>query len=145
MSDLDRDLRGYDLRSVFQGELHPFSPALEWADQPGPDGQQGLAFDATLSSLYEGPPKSVHGGYLAGLFDELLGAVQVRAQRTPGWTGRLAVRYRSMTPLHVPLRFHGWVVESNGRRLRTAGSCRAEGRLCATAEALFVRPVSGKG
>ncbi len=141
MSDADRELRSYDLRSVFQGELHPFSAALRWEDQAGPDGQRGLAFEVTLSNLYEGPPRSLHGGYLAGLFDELLGAVQVRAQGVPGWTGRLAVRYRSMTPLDTELRFEGWVVEGNGRRLRTTGTCRADGKLCATADALFVEPV----
>ena len=51
-------------------------PDLDWKEHSGPNGEEGFKFHVTLSDLYEGPPQAVHGGYIAGLFDELLGAVQ---------------------------------------------------------------------
>jgi acyl-coenzyme A thioesterase PaaI-like protein len=141
----ERDgLRSYSARSLFQGALHPFAPSLRWEDDAvGPDGQSALAFVVQLSGLYEGPPGAVHGGYVAGLFDELLGAVQGLTPDGGGFTGRLQVRYRSPTPLNSELRFHGWVVADRGRRVHAIGQCVAAGILCADAEAMFVRPVSG--
>ncbi len=133
-------LRNYQHRSIFQGELHPFSPSLRWVDAEGPDGQPGYGFHVTLSQLYTGPPQAVHGGYVAALFDELLGGVQALAPQGGGYTGRLTVRYRSLTPIDTELRFVGWVSQARGRRITTHATCRAGAVLCAEAEALFVRP-----
>ena len=66
----------YRNRSLYQGPYHLFSPDLDWKEHSGPNGEEGFKFHVTLSDLYEGPPLAVHGGYIAGLFDELLGAVQ---------------------------------------------------------------------
>lgn len=136
-------LRKYRHRSLFQGELHPFSPALRWGDARGPEGEPGYTFTVRLSPLYEGPPAAVHGGYLAGLFDELLGAVQGLADGGGGFTGRLTVRYRTLTPTDEQLTFAGWVASENGRRILTRATCHAGEVLCAEAEGLFVRVSSG--
>ena len=133
-------LRHYRHRSIFQGELHPFSPALQWQDATGPTGEPGYRFVVELSSLYEGPPNAVHGGYVAALFDELLGGVQALADDGGGYTGRLTVRYRSLTPVRQPLEFTGWITEDKGRRVHTHATCHAGRVLCAEAEALFIRP-----
>ena len=141
VDDDERDgLRHYRHRSLFQGELHPFSPALDWTDGAGPEGTAGYRFRVTLSRLYEGPPAAVHGGYLAGLFDELLGAVQGLAAGGGGYTGRLIVRYRSLTPIEEELRFAGWIVSDTGRRIVTNATCHAGDRRCAEAVGLLVRP-----
>ena len=66
----------YRNRSLYQGPYHLFSPDLDWEEHSGPNGEKGFKFYVTLSDLYEGPPLAVHGGFIAGLFDELLGAVQ---------------------------------------------------------------------
>ena len=42
--------RTYRHRSLFQGELHPFSPTLRWGDYAGPDGELGCQFETILSS-----------------------------------------------------------------------------------------------
>lgn len=141
----DRGLQAFRRRSLFQGVLHPFSSPLRWFDQAGPDGRQELGFEVTLSRLHGGPPRAVHGGYLAGLFDELLGAVQGRAPGGGGFTGRLEVRYRALTPIDRPLRFHGWIERAKGRRVTVAGRCEADGVVCADATGLFVRPLHGIG
>jgi acyl-coenzyme A thioesterase PaaI-like protein len=134
-------LRAYRHRSLFQGPLHPFSPALSWIEaEPVAEGPT-LAFTVTLSALYEGPPRAVHGGYLAALFDELLGGVQGRARDGGGYTGRLTIRYRALTPVDEPLVFTGWITSDKGRRITTAATCRtADDCVTAEAEGLFVRP-----
>lgn len=134
-------LRAYRHRSLFQGPLHPFSPALRWGEGAGPEGQPGLSYTVTLPRLYEGPPRAVHGGYVAGLFDELLGAVQARATGGGGYTGKLEVRYRALTPVETPVRFTGWIVANTGRRITTAAVCHDhDDAVCAEATGLFVRP-----
>lgn len=139
-------LRSYRARSLFQGALHPFSSDLRWLpDAAGPDGRDALAFDVTLSEVVEGPPGAVHGGYVAGLFDELLGAVQGRADGGGGVTGRLQVRYRRPVPLRRPVRFEGWLVSARGRRLQAAGRCLVDEAVHAEAQALFVRPRAAGG
>jgi len=129
----------YRNRSLFQGELHPFSPTLHWDQYTGPSGESGYVFETTLSSLYEGPPKAVHGGYIAGLYDELLGAVQNLAQGDTGYTAKLTIRYRSFTPTNKKLVFKGWVAQNNGRRISVRASCHDGDCLCSEAEALFLR------
>jgi len=132
--------RSYRSRSLFQGELHLFSPELVWDEYLGPDGEPGYEFRVNLSDLYEGPPNAVHGGYIAGLFDELLGAVQSLDSGATGYTAKLNIKYRSFTPINKDLRFVGWVVQSSGRRITVKGHCLDEDRVCSEVEALFLRP-----
>jgi len=129
---------------MFQGALHPFSQHFEWQPEvAGPAGEPALAFEVTVPVLFEGPPRAVHGGYLAGLFDELLGAVQGKAEGGGGYTGRLTVRYRALTPVETPLVFTGWISSASGRRIETMATCRSGDTLCAEATGLFVRPAGG--
>ena len=138
-------LRTFRRRSVFQGDLHPFSPTLRWFDAVGPAGQEALGFEVSLGRPYGGPPRAVHGGFIAGLFDELLGAVQSRTPGGGGVTGRLEIRYRALTPLDTPLTFTGWIDTAKGRRVTTVGTCESGGTLHADARGLFVRPAGGLG
>ena len=130
----------YRSRSLFQGPLHFFSPELKWAESKGPNGEDGFEFHVMLSDLYEGPPLAVHGGYIAGLFDELLGAVQSLSNGGTGYTAKLEIKYRSFTPINENLIFKGWVTESSGRRITVRGSCSHGDQICSEATALFLRP-----
>jgi acyl-coenzyme A thioesterase PaaI-like protein len=91
----------------------------------------------TFGSAYEGPPGSVHGGFVAAAFDEVLGYVQSLGER-PGMTGTLIVKYRSPTPLHRELRFEAELVRMEGRKIFTIARVTGEGRVCAEAEGIFV-------
>jgi acyl-coenzyme A thioesterase PaaI-like protein len=91
----------------------------------------------TFGSAYEGPPGSVHGGFVAAAFDEVLGYVQSLSGH-PGMTGTLTVRYRKPTPLHTPLRFEAELVKVEGRKIFTAATLSADGILRAEAEAVFI-------
>lgn len=90
-----------------------------------------------MGRRYEGPPHGVHGGYVAALFDEVLGATQGLVGMT-GMTAVLRVRYRRVTPIGAPLRFTGWVHERRGRRLVAKATCETDGELTADAEGIFI-------
>jgi len=91
----------------------------------------------TFGSAYEGPPGSVHGGFVAAAFDEVLGYVQ-SLSGNPGMTGTLTVVYRRPTPLHTELRFEGEIVRVEGRKIFTRGRVHAGDVLTAEAEGVFV-------
>ena len=90
-----------------------------------------------FGSAYEGPPGSVHGGFVAAAFDEVLGYVQSLSGQ-PGMTGTLTVKYRKPTPLHTPLLFEAELLRVEGRKIFTRAELFADGGLCAEAEGIFI-------
>ncbi|MFP3900556.1 MAG: PaaI family thioesterase [Acidimicrobiia bacterium] len=127
-----RDPHAFFDHSPVLGRANPLAPPVQlWA-------AEGVMYgSATFGAAYEGPPGCVHGGYVAAAFDEVLGSTQSLAGR-PGMTARLAVDYRSPTPLHTELSFEARVTEVTGRKTFTHGTLRAGDRLCAEADGLFV-------
>lgn len=118
--------------SPFIGQANPLAPPIRLQELDG-----RVEAWVTFGSAYEGPPGSVHGGYVAGAFDEVLGAAQTLSG-TPGMTGTLTIRYRNPTPLHTELHFVADYVRSEGRKIFTEGTLWAGDMLCAEAEAIFV-------
>ena len=90
-----------------------------------------------FGSAYEGPPGCVHGGYVAGAFDELLGATQ-SLSGAPGMTGTLTVRYETPTPLHTELRLEGELDRIERRKIFVVGRMFAGDTLTATANGIFI-------
>lgn len=125
-------------QSPVRGLLNPIAPPLSTERGERPDGTPIIRGWARLGLAYEGPPHGVHGGWVAALFDDLLGATQGLAER-PGVTGILEVKYRAITPLDCDLRFEGWISEDRGRRIIVRGTCHAGDTLTANAKAMFVR------
>ena len=93
-----------------------------------------------FSVAYEGPPGGVHGGYIAAAFDEVLGVAQM-ATGAAGFTGTLTVRYHRLTPIQQRIEFTAAAGERDGRKLTMRAEARAEGRLLAEAEGLFIAKV----
>lgn len=93
--------------------------------------------DVVFGDAYEGPPGHLHGGFVAAIFDEVLGFAQALSG-APGMTGKLEITYRSPTPLHTPLRVVGRFDRVEGRKIFTTGSIHAGDRLCAEAKGLFI-------
>jgi acyl-coenzyme A thioesterase PaaI-like protein len=118
--------------SPFMGRANPLAPPIRLQEIDGKVHARVI-----FGSAYEGPPSCVHGGYVAGAFDEVLGATQ-SLSGAPGMTGRLTVNYRSPTPLHTELHFVGEIVRLEGRKIFTEGQLHAGDRLCAEAEGLFI-------
>jgi acyl-CoA thioesterase FadM len=79
----------------------------------------------------------VHGGILAGLFDELLGIANIAAG-VGAMTGTLTIRYRSPTPLYADLRLAGRTDRIDGRKVYTSGTLHVGDRLCVEADGIFV-------
>lgn len=118
--------------SPFIGLANPLSPPvhLEYS------GDRVLG-RVTFGAAYEGPPGCVHGGYIAAVFDELLGATQ-SLSGDQGMTAHLGIDYRRPTPLGVPLTMEGWLDRREGRKIFARGALRAEGELTAEADGLFI-------
>lgn len=129
--------RAYQCLSPLRGRLNPIAPPLEIERVEEPEGLR-LVGRTRLSCAYEGPPHGVHGGIVAALFDEILGAAQNLAPPV-GVTAKLEVRYRHVTPLDEALRLEAWVKENLERRVTIQASCHAGDLLTATARGLFVR------
>lgn len=124
--------------SPFRGRLNALAPPMQLEQGRRDDGTPVIRAEVEMGEAYEGPPHGVHGGFVAALFDEVLGATQSLADR-PGVTGRLTVHYRHLTPLGERLRFEAWVAREEGRRMVAKATCHAEdGTLCAEAEGLFL-------
>jgi len=129
--------RAYLDQSPIRGGLNPLAPPLSLEVTTRSDGTPVVRGRARLGMAYEGPPHGVHGGWVAALFDDLLGATQVLAD-APGVTASLTVRFRAVTPIDEDLDFEAWLHEDRGRRVVAYATCRAAGALTAEAEALFV-------
>lgn len=133
-SSIAGDPRAFFDHSPMLGESNPIAPPIRLKLLEDETTMQGIA---TFGAAYEGPPGSVHGGFVAAAFDEVLGAAQSLSGH-PGMTGRLSVTYRSPTPLHTELVFRGYFDKRDGRKIYTSGTLHAGDVLCAEAEALFI-------
>ncbi len=123
--------------SPFIGLANPMSPPMRLRYEQVEGGPGRVVCDVTFGPAYEGPPGCVHGGYVAGAFDELLGAAQ-SLSGTQGMTAHLGIDYRRPTPLLVPLRMEAWLDRREGRKIWARGTLSADGELKAEAEALFI-------
>ena len=107
------------------GIANPLAPPLNiWIDGELAHGR------ATLGWAYEGPPGSVHGGYVAALFDQFMGMAQAIGGQ-PGMTGTLTIRYRRRTPLDTELQLAGRITALEGRKTFVHATLHAEGELTA--------------
>ena len=128
------DVGAFFDQSPLIGLANPLAPPIV----VGKTGPRTAAGSVIFGSAYEGPPGSVHGGFVAAAFDEVLGFVQSLSGQS-GFTGTLTIRYRKPTPLHEPLRIEAEMVRSEGRKIFAEGRLLAESiGLCAEAEGIFI-------
>lgn len=119
------------------GLSNPLAPPVNsWIEG---DIARGSCF---CSWSYEGPPGSVHGGYVAAIFDQFLGMAQTLGGQ-PGMTGYLHVNYHQRTPLNTKLELEAELVKVEGRKTIIQGKMFAQGTLTASCEGLFVEPREG--
>ena len=138
--DDDRGVRRGDVsghtdylpRSPLVGQVSPLAPPMAWTSD-----ESGLHMTGRYHAAYEGPPGSVHGGWVALTFDELLGMTNI-ASGHPGMTARLTIRYLKPTPLHRPVELHGRTDRVEGRRITATGEMWVDGIKTAEAEGLFI-------
>ncbi len=127
------DVGAFFDQSPLIGLANPLAPPITI----GRSGDKTAVASVTFGSAYEGPPGSVHGGFVAAAFDEVLGYVQSLCG-TPGMTGTLTVRYILPTPLHQELRFEAEITRVEGRKIFTNGRVRADDTITAEAQGIFI-------
>lgn len=124
--------------SPYRGPTNAVAPPMSVVSV-GDGADVRVTGDVCVPAFYEGPPGSVHGGFLAGLFDEIMGATQAHAPAGAGVTGRLVVRYRQPTPLGVALRFTSWIERASSAFTAVAARCEHDDKITAEATGLFMR------
>jgi hypothetical protein len=113
-------------------EANPFASPLRLAV-----ANNKVLGHANFGPTFEGSPGTVHGGFVAAAFDQLLFMTE-SLTGTPAVTGTLTVRYRKPTPLLTELVFEGVVDRVEGRKIFARGTVSANGVVTAEAEGLFI-------
>jgi hypothetical protein len=119
------------------GPLNAIAPPLVFTF----DGER-MSGRGTLPAPYTGPPGTVHGGVVALVLDELLGAVNA-CLGLGAYTGTLTIRYERPTPIGEELTFDAGVDRTEGRKVFTGGTISANGVVTARAEGVFIRVETG--
>ena len=84
-------------------------------------GDDGIArTELTCGAEHEGGPGVAHGGWTAGVLDEILGHVPL-LHRTLSVTKKLEVEFRKPVPLDRPLSASAWVEQREPDRWHIAG------------------------
>ena len=139
VSEAGLEPRDFVEHSPLSGRSNPLAPPMttELVEEPG--GSYYVGGQVIFGAAYEGPPGHVHGGFVAAMFDELLGFAQLSA----GFTGTLTIRYRKPTPLHKQLTLKAWPERVDGRKRIIKGTCHFGETLLSEAEGLFIQPRDG--
>ena len=126
---------------------HELNPMAGWSNPIAPPVTSWIDGDLARATCqcgwaYEGPPGSVHGGFVASIFDQFLGMAQILGGQ-PGMTGYLHVNYHNRTPLNTELTLEGRLLKVERRKTIMRGEMYADGVMTASAEGLFVQPKGG--
>jgi hypothetical protein len=126
---------------------HELNPLAGYSNPIAPPVTTWLEGDKALGRcccgwVYEGPPGSVHGGFIAAIFDQFMGMAQ-KLGGQPGMTGYLHVNYHNRTPLNTTLNMEAQLVKVEGRKTVISAQMFAGDTMTASCEALFVEPRKG--
>ncbi len=125
----------FDPFSIGGGRLHPASIGLELHRS----GDAAVTARATVDPMFQGPPGRVHGGVVALLVDEVMGAVN-RVLGRRAYTARLTVNLRGAAPVGEPLEITAWLHDVVDRKVTLRAQGRSAEGIFVDAEALFVAP-----
>lgn len=101
------------------------------------DGER-IVGEGTLTRVQQGPPGHAHGGSLASVLDEAMGAL-LWDMGHKVVAAKLEFAYKAPTPLDVPLRVEAELVGRGGRSLRTAARIvLPDGTVSVEGEGIFV-------
>ena len=120
------------------GRSHPCAPQLTWQEE-----LNRITGTVTFGQAFEGPPGHTHGGWVAGIFDHIMGMTHVRTGH-PGMTSGLSIRYLRPTPLHEVIHISAEAVELDDKRTEVKATMRLGDLVTTTAEAIFVRVDSAR-
>ena len=121
-------------RSPFSGRSNPLAAPLHLHV----DGELTRGW-AIWTEPYEGPARTLHGGFVAAAFDDLMGFAQL-ASGTAGYTGTLTVRMHRPTPLLQRIDYEAGVERVQGRKIYVWGTAKLGDVLLAESQILFIEP-----
>jgi len=121
-------------RSPFSGRSNPLAAPLHLHA----DGELTRGW-AVWTEPYEGPPNTLHGGFVAAAFDDLLGFAQA-ASGTAGYTGTLTVRMHRPTPLLQRIDYKAGVDRVEGRKIFVWGTAKLGEVLLAESQTRLLDP-----
>ena len=114
------------------GRLNPLAPPLDIR------AENNVAVGTvTFGAAYEGAHGFVHGEFIAGAFDVVLGCAEAFSGVT-GVTGSIQVRYLAPTPIHTDLRMEGRFDRIEGRKIYTKGKLYAGDQITAEATGIYI-------
>lgn len=118
--------------SVVSGRANPLGMAAEFEYE----GETAVT-RVVLGPAFEGAPGRAHGGVVAAVFDETMGAV-LPVSGILAYTGSLSVRYLAPTPVGTPLEFRARLVSRQGRKVNIEAEGLADGEPFAEACGTFI-------
>lgn len=117
----------------FSGRGHPYGLPLRVYRE----GDRAVT-DVVLERAHQGAPGMAHGGFVAAIYDDLLGFL-LMFQETIAFTAYLTVNYKAGTMIGEPLRYEGWIDRVEGKKIFLAGECcDSSGTVVTTCEGLFI-------
>ena len=129
------DTLEFDPFSAGGGRLHPASIGMQMRRE----GDAAVVAAVHVDPMFQGPPGRVHGGVVAILIDELMGAVnRMLGQRA--YTARLAINLRAPAPIDADLTLRAWLHDQQGRKVILRADGRSGTDTFVEAEGLFVIP-----
>ena len=135
---------GLDSSRWLHFEWNPTHSPLLFERTSAPGAAIRLEARCTCGAAFEGPPAAVHGGHVALMFDDALGALVDAQKREDGVstfyvTASLHVNYRRLTPLNTEIVVTAWVDRQQGRKMWVKATMGpAGGETTAEAEGLFI-------
>ncbi|MGI9604973.1 MAG: PaaI family thioesterase [Acidimicrobiales bacterium] len=122
------------LRSPYSGPMSPLAPRDVTVWRRG----DTVMAEVVLGSALEGAPGRAHGGAVAAVFDDIMGAVQ-RITGRMAFTRTLSVRYLAPFPVDDAVEITAYETEVDDRFFTAVAEARHRDRLVATAEAVFTQ------
>lgn len=119
-------------RNPATGSMNPIAPPIN-VDIAG----EKVVSTVNFSEAYQGPPGTVHGGWVAALLDETMGRTRLLVDNNVV-TGSLHVRYLAPTPINTDLVGEAWIIDRQAKKMIVHGEIKAGDTVTATAEGIFV-------
>ena len=119
------------------GPFNPISAPAHLHVRTG-DPYHEIEGHGVFPTAHTGPPDSVHGGLVAAVLDEMLGAACM-INDLGGFTGTLSIRYRSPTPINKEITLRSRVTGTERRKVFATGTMFDGETLLAEAEGIFIR------
>ena len=131
----DGDEIEFDPFSPIAGIFHPHAIGLRFFR-----AGDGVIGRAEVGPGNAGPPNRIHGGVVASLIDETMGALN-RSHGRRAFTASLTVDYRAPAPIDEPVEFRATTISHEGRKivLSCVGSA-PDGTIFCESQGLFIQP-----